>query len=638
MYSSSGSATMRNVGVWRRLFVSGAIGAAIASASCSDTPTEQRARREPAPEIAASVAPYDPIDARAPGYVRYQSPLPGAQGGFPLEAMGVTFTEPTYVYGRATGTIAKNRSSDTYVWGTHAGEATFPLDPNGYAWSGSYQCVGNLSMTFLRPNGTNTYGAWCTRNGTNLIDATPRSPMDTSFVLEGTGSIERLNSMDKVHQLCGSPGQNPCYNYAGRQTVELVPGRQFLTLSATSGYEGDSITFTASAGTYSISVRQWIWLPDDTTIAPATVACAGTASVCKTRVYSSGRMFVRARVNTPTWRVEQASTAPDLTPVTVTLSADPTDVASGDTVTYTATTNAAGRPFSASSWNFSPSIAMTMARAPSPMVSRARASAAREFAGGRTLQGSSALLTAGSCQPGVTQCAELCGVDGTMTVVAVVNGLTRSASVLVQPSKCQSGDALLDNTLVRKIADSLFKASRPTLADSSTFRERAGWFIRDSSGSITFVENETSDRSGCSISTSPFPLSILGTGAKVVGYLHTHPFSPGQRYSAPVCGVASEPSGTYGVAERGFGMFSAADWRAFSNFLALGSPYVDPNAVSIVVGRDYLALAKHPVVVDSSQTAEGWRLKPRWVASDTTTSKYFERRGEKCLTVHGFPR
>lgn len=201
----------------------------------------------------------DPINAADPGYVTFTTPGPGPRGGFDTTAIDGSFSEPTLVYARATGLISKHYVN-SWVWPPAVrGTATFPLDPNGWVWGSAYQCVGHLEIYYVRPNGSKTTNVFCTRDGTNLLDA-QRNPFDTTFVFEGAnGKIKRFNSLDSGPS-CGFGAYPVCFDFAGSQIVELVPYRVTLNVNADRDpiTYGDTVNFTAS-GSASLTIRSWMW-------------------------------------------------------------------------------------------------------------------------------------------------------------------------------------------------------------------------------------------------------------------------------------------------------------------------------------------------------------------------------------------
>lgn len=272
------------------------------ASGCTDAPT----RVEEATDVGSVrrlIVSSDPIDPSTPGYAYMSVALAEPNGGFSPQLFPASFSEPTLVYARAKGLISKTYSNN---WPAHVrGTASFPLDPNGRVYGSAYQCVGNLQLDYTSATGALTSGAFCTRNNTNLIDSPARSPMDTTFVLNGTGTIKRNNSID-TGPTCGYASYGPCFDFAGIQEIELVPWKKTLSLAASpdSVLVGDSITFTASAtGNPTIVVRRWQWR--DSLGVVTTVAC-GTATTCRIAPYTSGTMFVVAKVGINTF-VETAS-------------------------------------------------------------------------------------------------------------------------------------------------------------------------------------------------------------------------------------------------------------------------------------------------------------------------------------------
>lgn len=486
----------------RRMFFSGALCRAammatlFAAVGCADKITSPEVTdvvSEPR-NSALDVTDLDPIDPRAPGYYRYDSPHPDRAygGGLTRHLMSINLSEPTLMRGRATGNITKTRSNATYVWGAAAGTPTYPVDPDGYASGGGYDCTGGIILTFINTSSIPSYGVYCTRNGTNLVDALPRSPRDTTFVVQGQGHFERDNSIDRVHQLCGLSSQPACFTYFGQQTMELVPDRQYLTVTGTQGYEGDSVTFTASAGSYSIVVREWVWVPDSASIMPQTVACSGTSNVCKTRVYSPGRMYVRARVNTSPWRVEQAFTRNVPTPVQLIATPVRSSVVSGDTVSVILSTLPSGRSIS---------------------------NAAVATGGSATVLGSNCV--------GST-CVISLQSGGTVAFSATVIGSSRQAVATIATTMCETGFPLLDDPDIRRKLVSLFDSSLANAGWTSR-KELKVFFVRRNGQTLPLMD-PAADPKPCSPGAH---LPTLQPGDTLIAHGHTHPAAPGERMNCP---------------------------------------------------------------------------------------------------------
>jgi len=512
---------MQNCVRSRRVAQRAAIAGVMWLSGCSETstqyatqPGEATAPTEPATVPRRNSTTYDSFNSRAPGYLRYTTTEPNGAygGGLSRVAIPINLSEPTLLHARASGLIARIRSTAIYVHGTQAGTSTWPLDPNGYAGP-SFQCVGNLVVPFVTAGGANSGGMFCAPNGTNLVDAVARSPIDTSFVANGQGFVERRNSIDKMHQLCGSPNQPPCFFYSGKQVLELVPGRQHLQVTTPGGYEGDPITFTATAGSFSLVVRQWVWVPDDSLAAPPTVACLGTAAVCTTTVNSAGHMFVRARVNTSPWRVEQASVRVDPLPIRLVARINRRFVGGGDTVTVTLSSEPAGKVIT------SPHLA-----------------------------GGTASLSTATCTSSPSACRAAVQGSGSIVVHALVSGLPRTASAQVDTIPCATGDSTLDNPVMRDMLRNLERIGNKT----SPPKEMAGYIFRDSLGIERWVIDSLNPANDCS--TSGFRSNLLPSGQVLVSGAHLHP-------GAPKDPVLCPPAGRRYAAGPLRGLPSPADWH-----------------------------------------------------------------------------
>jgi hypothetical protein len=239
-----------------------------------------------------------------------------------------------------------------FVRNGSAGTSWIPLDAAG-DWHGS-SCPGSTGAYFFNP-----VAGWSGRElcvSRNL--GSPRGgPHERIHTVWGWPRIARSRAREPNANTndCG-PLFGPCFDYGGSTSITVTPWRQFLTLTATPAQtaEGDSVTFTASAAPHSVTVREWIWVPDQplmalrgatdsaTTVdirsasATSVAGCSGQ-SVCRVRAFQTGTMYVRARVNAPGQRrVEQASARVTVRRLQLSVACIPTPVVRGTPVECTA--------------------------------------------------------------------------------------------------------------------------------------------------------------------------------------------------------------------------------------------------------------------------------------------------------------
>jgi hypothetical protein len=118
--------------------------------------------------------------------------------------------------------------------------------------------------------------------------------------------------------------------------------------------------------------------------------------------------------------------------------------------------------------------------------------------------------------------------SGVLTSTARVNGLDHTDSACVQ---CAIGDSLLDMQAVRTALMQMMDSTHANATNLDQRREQVGAIIRDSlTGQITVLTaiQDSSDR--CNSYWHPI---APGSGYTVVGYMHTHPISAGERYACP---------------------------------------------------------------------------------------------------------
>ncbi|MEJ7811096.1 MAG: hypothetical protein WKG32_11855 [Gemmatimonadaceae bacterium] len=509
-------------------------------AACSDTP----APTEPRPRIPAAEAPLadggNP-NTPPPPYSLTATLGPGAvvdEGRVtPIALSGGSYAESTLVEIKVSGILSRTYSNFTYLWGTSAGQPAEPYDPAGvFKWGEYYDCQGQVYVEF-------------TLGGLTFCDVGNQRALQSVWtatkVVKGTGRAGRYQgSTTNYRYLCGGPGRNPCYLYAGEQTVTVTPIADKLQLSADKSdvLTGDTVTFTArTADGSAFQVREWLWVSSSppsarrsrtgSSAAPAQTAGppsvrpsadaagnCGTATVCRIAVYESGTMYVRALV---AGHIEQAKAAVAVTAEALQLTANRSTAKPGEVVTFTAKTKH-GSPFTVQQWRWQASSGP-------------------------------ALTNPASC--GTQQvCAIPVYEAGWMTVEATVQGLNgpQIASVPVSTQNCplieapgMPYDSIINSPGVRKgLADGLIAGNINDLPQRGTRKEVGGRMFRRPDGAIIAlpIPNIHPD-SGCKYEPDPAFLPPAGWVPIPGSMWHDHPYGSGER----IYGCADFPNGTRGL-------------------------------------------------------------------------------------------
>jgi hypothetical protein len=261
-----------------------------------------------------------------------------------------SFAESTLVRVVGRGQISR-------VWQATSEVRTFWhwLDAAG-DWH-SFSCPGSTGAYFFHPIAGWSGRELCIPN--RPINA-PRNldpPPERIQTVWGWPMIRRSRAREPIpnSHACG-PLFGPCFTYVGATTITVTPTSQTLTLTAAPAqvYEGDTVTFTAAPTT--VTVRQWIWVPDrpppmavrmdsveeHTRLASweTPIPACGTQRECRVALFESGTMYVRARVNAPGQRrVEQAFARVTVTRLELSVSCTPEPVLRGAQVDCSAEWN-----------------------------------------------------------------------------------------------------------------------------------------------------------------------------------------------------------------------------------------------------------------------------------------------------------
>lgn len=321
---------------------------------------------QPAAQPGGAVLSLDPSIPPPPGTMTGTILGGDSMYGWGPATMDGGFGEPTYVEIRIEGFVERWTSGPP-IWTTST--YVTDVDPAG---TGS-NCSAAARVQF-----------WA--DGKAAGGYAPCDPYSTiplqevwirNTVVNGTGEVSRRSGPTTAFGNCNQPGTAPCYVHHGsqRETVTPISATLSVAASRTSIIEGDTVVCTASvSGSTSWQVREWIWQPDvvqdsqppliamrspeaaarlQQSAATPTGASFSLSADGRTNtryIGETGTMYVRAKVGT---RVEQANVRVIVTPDTLKLVADPTDVVRGELVNFVSTT-ALGTGYEVLSWSWRP--------------------------------------------------------------------------------------------------------------------------------------------------------------------------------------------------------------------------------------------------------------------------------------------
>jgi hypothetical protein len=123
-----------------------------------------------------------------------------------------------------------------------------------------------------------------------------------------------------------------------------------------------------------------------------------------------------------------------------------------------------------------------------------------------------------------TRCTRVVAGSGTLTYVALVNGVEQSKSVHVTATRlCQTGFPEIDNPVMDSVFKDLWKRSNPDAADQLQ-RHEVGGFIVKTDGTYRFEPFTVLSASSCGIDPDP---DVPPPGG-AVAFVHTHPWHIGE--------------------------------------------------------------------------------------------------------------
>lgn len=287
---------------------------------------------------------------------------------------------------------------------------------------------------------------------------------------------------------CKTPGGMQ-YNYntsaqTFNGTERVIVERWTYSLNVSKSvvpFEGDPVTFTATASSGTVHVRQWLWR--DTSGVTTPVPCTGTSPVCVFTPPMNGKMFVRAVVSNLSFWIQQAQVEVPVLPIIVSAVPNETFVRNGDS-TNVHITVAPSRPVTALS----------------------------------SVSGGACSIATMSCKVRVTGAT-------TYNFNLTVNGIAKTCGTSIDTLPCPTGFDV-DNHSLRTAIDSVFKLTnygQPSVREISAVVYDSAGFIR-----TWYLPPGTNP---CQTADAAYELvthrsSTLGD-FKILYSIHTHPYKPG---------------------------------------------------------------------------------------------------------------
>lgn len=349
----------------------------------------------------------------------------------------------------------------------------------------------------------------------------------------GTQPDESGTNADGTPWQCGPRYNDYCYSYGGSGSVTLTPlpaPSLRLSVDPASVAIGGTVTFTIPRDTVEgqvlpldVDTVKWMPRPPDQGGEPSefksTYGCIFSSTPsglqCSRRVLGSGELTVIAHLN-GFRRVASVSVTVGGN-ASLTLTAIPNSVRSGDSVKFTATWSD-GTAVVPYDWTWTPD---------------------------------SGTSNVPPCSSAVAACTRAISQSGTMGFRAARDGFIRSASAHVNALPCpplptDSGqvDNPLNDLSVRHDFAALMASSNPTARPGTNTnptnwnspsvpgarREQAMWVIRRANGDYYTVPARLLESTECSLEPDLNQwdeiVRSLGPGDSPIGYAHTHPGIP----------------------------------------------------------------------------------------------------------------
>ncbi|HEX8849114.1 MAG TPA: hypothetical protein VF761_06255 [Gemmatimonadaceae bacterium] len=328
---------------------------------------------------------------------------------------------------------------------------------------------------------------------------------------------------------CGPSVHDYCYRYSGSGHVDVTPLPAVtprMDVDSPTVAIGQTVRFTIRRDTVEgyvlpIDIDSVGWTPaapgdgGESTEATKFGACqfaslADGSLQCAKKIKGAGSLNVTLHVNG--FRKTVGADVAIKGNATLTLTAVPSAVKSGNNVTFTArwTDDSTVVPWQ---WQWYPD---------------------------------SGASTVGGCSSGSPICVRSITQSGTMEIQSYRNNVLRTARAHVNALPCPpiNNDSVLNDASVRRDIAGLMRASHPELSpeenlnasnwndpnSTNTRKERAMWIVRRANGDYYTVPGRLTSTTGCSSTVDPNQegdiVAGLQPGDRIVAYVHTHPALP----------------------------------------------------------------------------------------------------------------
>jgi len=317
---------------------------------------------------------------------------------------------------------------------------------------------------------------------------------------------------------CGMNGQTyPEWFITGSQTVSAeVLAPPVVTPDKNPAVPGDTVNFTMTVpwATSDTVTGGWQWISDSAAPNPARVRGCGAESTCSYVIYGKGHAQVNG-IMAQGISMSGTSSVIQMTVPQLKVTAAPSSVTPGSSITFTAAVTPASASWSISSWTWTPDSGT----------------------GG---------ISPNNCTAAEKSCTRAMSLSGWMKATAVIGTYTRSDSTHVSVVPCLAGDSILDDSRIRKALNDAWSGSNP--GGSAWNRVERGGVrfllpnggVRDSLLLIGVGDNP------CGMT---FPSFIGAPGVPIV-YWHMHPFAPNPGDPLPYDSSLSPRSNCPRIAKR----------------------------------------------------------------------------------------
>lgn len=284
--------------------------------------------------------------------------------------------------------------------------------------------------------------------------------------------------------------------------VEILDSAK-ATPNKNSVIPGDTVTFTLSVpwtSNFNANGATWTWVSDTTGVGTAAVISGcGHTTTCAYKIFGKGHVVVTGVQAENAVTLSAVSQQIQVQKPSLTLTASPRSMLTGDTVTFTASVTPSSAGWGIGAWTWTPDSA----------------------SGG---------INPNNCTTAEKVCKRSMTLSGSMKVTAIVGTDTLTATTHVSVLPCLTGDSLLDDSRIRGKLNDALNGSNPN-GPALNRVERGGARLLLPNGSIldTLLPIGVTD-TPCTVTWPTGSLSSIGT---ILVLWHSHPFTPNDPTDGP---------------------------------------------------------------------------------------------------------